>query len=104
MPPISLKFYTDVHIPKQVALQLRKRGVDVVRRQDVAMDDARDLEHLAFATQEQRALVSIDQDFRAQFWEARAAGRQHAGIFRVSTYLQGPDAIGRIVTELFAYF
>jgi hypothetical protein len=34
---MSLEFYTDTHITKQVAVQLRKRGVDVVLCEEVGL-------------------------------------------------------------------
>lgn len=60
---MPLKFYLDAHIPKQIAVQLRNKGVDVVRCQGVGMDDSTDEEHLKYALKEVRALVSLDRDF-----------------------------------------
>ena len=34
---MSIKFYTDTHIARQVAIQLRAKGIDVVRCEDVGM-------------------------------------------------------------------
>ena len=56
-----LKFYTDSHIQKAVADQLRAQGVDVVRCQDVGMADADDLPHLEYATEEGRVVVTNDK-------------------------------------------
>lgn len=101
---MRLKFYTDAHIPKQVAVQLRNRGVDVVRCQEIGMDNEDDLTHLTYATQEGRALVSIDSDFQGHFREYIQSGQSHAGIFSISSNLQGTGAIGRMVKELFVYW
>jgi hypothetical protein len=46
-----LKFYADTHIDKDVAIQLRKKGVDVVRCEDVGMAEADDEAHLDYAAQ-----------------------------------------------------
>lgn len=99
-----LKLYTDVHIPKQVALQLRNRGVDVLRCQDVNMDDASDAEHLEYATLDGRALVSIDRDFHGHHWLSLVENKFHSGIFSVSPDSEGKPSIGRIVTALFDYW
>ncbi|MBL1138289.1 MAG: DUF5615 family PIN-like protein [Chloroflexi bacterium] len=101
---MSLKFYTDAHIPKQVAVQLRNRGVDVIRCQEVGMMDAADPDHLEYASREDRALVSIDRDFQEHYWEWLAQDKPHAGIFKVSRQLQGKRNIGPIVKTLFEYY
>jgi hypothetical protein len=33
----KIKFYTDTHIAKAVAVQLRQKGVDIVRCEEVGM-------------------------------------------------------------------
>jgi hypothetical protein len=92
-----LKFFLDTHIPKAVALQLRGRGVDALRCEEVGMAEASDDELLAFATKEGRAMVSIDADFLRL-----SEGINHAGIFRIPSKYQ--DNVGKIVTELYDYF
>ena len=57
------KFYSDKHIPKAVAKQLRSRGVDIVRCEDVGLGDADDLTHLEYATREGCAVITNDTDF-----------------------------------------
>jgi predicted nuclease of predicted toxin-antitoxin system len=59
----TLKFYLDTHISKQVALQLRQKGVDVVRCEEVGIAAADDEAHLEYAATEGRILISADQDF-----------------------------------------
>ncbi len=100
---MSLRFYADTHIAKQVAVQLRKRGVDIVRCEEVGMAEASDDEHLEYATQEGRALISIDTDFRGKHIDWLMAEKSHAGIFAISEQLQGEGGIGTIVRELFEY-
>ncbi len=102
--PKPLKFYTDTHIPKQVAIQLRNKGVDIVRSEEVGMAEASDAEHLAYSTSEGRVLVSVDRDFRRHGKEWADEGRRHAGIFSVSSDLQGRRSIGRLVNALFEYY
>lgn len=101
---MSLKLYTDTHIAKQVTLQLRAKGVDIVRSEEVDLATASDIEHLRFATREGRAMVSIDRDFRRLHNQILQENLEHSGIFSVSRHLQGRHNIGRIVTELFEYW
>ena len=42
----------DVHMPHAVAIGLRRRGVDVVRAQEVGLADANDDEHMKYARSE----------------------------------------------------
>ena len=56
-------FYTDAHIHYAAVKQLRDKGVDIVRCQDVGMDDASDSEHLTYATDQGRVVVTCDKDF-----------------------------------------
>lgn len=98
-----LKLYTDGHIPKQVAIQLRNRGVDIVRCEEVGLKNASDVDHLTFAAHEGRALISIDRDFEDHYWQWLAQGKPHAGIFKIANTLQGKGSIGHIVMALFEY-
>ncbi len=96
-----LKFYTDTHIAKAVAVQLRSRGVDVVRCEEVGLANADDETHLRYATMQGRAVVTHDQDFlvlNARWFEQ---GRSHSGIFFIQRHLQGN--IGQIVRRLAEY-
>ncbi|MBL8164852.1 MAG: DUF5615 family PIN-like protein [Anaerolineae bacterium] len=59
----TVKFYFDTHIPKAVAIQLRARGVIVIRCEEVGLAEVDDTEHLEYATAEGLTLVSHDRDF-----------------------------------------
>ncbi|MDX2141015.1 MAG: DUF5615 family PIN-like protein [Chloroflexota bacterium] len=97
-----LKFYFDTHIPKAVATQLRQRGVDVVRCEEVGLATAHDLQHLEYATANGRALVTHDEDFLSLDSAWRADGKEHGGIFYFLPHLQGN--VGRIFAELMTYY
>lgn len=45
-----IKFYTDEHVARSVAVGLRRRGVDVLTVPEAAMRGASDIDHLGFAT------------------------------------------------------
>jgi predicted nuclease of predicted toxin-antitoxin system len=96
-----LKIYTDSHIPKAVADQLRAKGVDIVRCQEVGMADADDLPHLEYATGEGRVVVTGDRDFLGLNAEWQAAGREHAGIVFVKPETtRHSRKVGILVSEL----
>jgi hypothetical protein len=101
-PPGTLRLYSDVHIDKAVANQLRMHGVDIVRCQDVGMHHARDDEHLQYATDNHRAVVTSDADFLALDKQWRNNGQEHAGIYFVKAELtnRGSAAIGITVQSL----
>lgn len=98
-----LKFYLDTHIDKQVAIQLRHNGVDVVRCEEVGLAEADDEDHLIYATQEGRVTVTFDQGFRDRAFNWLAAGRSHGGVLICSPVLQGQGAIGAIVQRCLFY-
>ncbi len=80
----QIRFYTDTHIAKAVAVQLRFRGVDIVRCEEVGMAEASDAAHLELAGREGRTIVTADSDFTVLHSAWMAAGRQHAGIVYVT--------------------
>ena len=90
-----IKFYTDSHIAKAIVVQLRNRGVDIVRCQDVGMSDADDEEHLEYATSQGRSVITSDEDFLVLDAQWRRSGTPHAGIIYLPP--DRKDAIGAIV-------
>ena len=100
---MSLKFYFDTHIAKAAAVQLRNKGVDVVRCEEVNMAEAEDEAHLQFAADNERIMVSQDEDFPILNSEWRQQGRRHAGIMYLTHPLQGEAQISHIVKELLFY-
>lgn len=99
----ELKFYTDTHVDKQVAIQLRNRGVDIVRCQDVGLADADDETHLRYATQHDRVLITFDKGFRDRAFTWLAEGKSHGGVFVCKHDLQSEAGIGKIVTMCLFY-
>ena len=60
---------------------LRARGVDVVTAQEVGMIERTDVEHLQFATEQNRVLYSFNRgDFLRLHSLCLVEGRTHAGI------------------------
>lgn len=100
---MTLKFYFDTHIAKSVADQLRTKGVDVLRCEEVGLAEASDETLLEYAVANGYAMVSMDEDFRDWHFKWIAEGKSHLGIFKVSHALEGERGIGQIVKELATY-
>ncbi len=71
-----IRYYLDQHIPSVVANGLRQHGIDVLSAQQANRCGLPDLDQLAFATAQERVMVTFDPDFLA----LHNAGTQHAGI------------------------
>ncbi len=94
----KLKFYTDTHVPKAVAAQLRAQGIEVIRCEDVGLAEVEDGEHLEYATSQGCTLVSHDLDFVQLHSQSVHDGLRHCGIVLFNRKFQGN--IGKLVTEL----
>lgn len=99
---MELKFFTDTHIAKQVTVQLKALGIDIVRCQDVSLEDADDIELLQYAIENERAILTKDDDFLALHRQWQSTNRHHFGIF-YCPYRDRP-AIGLIVKTCWEYY
>ena len=88
-----VRFYTDEHISKAVVAGLRRRGIDVVRAQEVGLRKADDSAHLEFARRGGRVLVTQD----AGFIQRHEQGVEHPGL---AFCQQGSRSIGEIIAGL----
>jgi predicted nuclease of predicted toxin-antitoxin system len=78
---LFVKLYVDRHIIRQLAIDLRGRGYDVLTTEEARKDTAGDLEQLAFATGEKRAILTFNiRDFASLHDQWQASGQTHAGI------------------------
>jgi hypothetical protein len=96
-PPPVLRFYTDTHIARAVAEQLRAHGVDIVRCEEVGLAEASDLEHLDYATQQGRVMITQDKDFLRLHSEWQQQNKSHAGIMFCLPHLRGLKYAGVII-------
>ena len=61
---LFVRLYFDRHIKKQLAIDLRERGFDVLLTEESGLDTAPDEDQLAFATKENRAILTFNiRDF-----------------------------------------
>jgi predicted nuclease of predicted toxin-antitoxin system len=78
---LFIRVYLDRHIMTRLAVDLRGRGYDVLTTQEAGKDTASDEDQLAFATAENRALLTFNiRDFAPLHEAWQAAARPHAGI------------------------
>ncbi len=91
---MAITFHLDEHIPAALANALRHRGIDLTTTTDAGLVGAEDREHLAYATNAGRVVVTQDVDFLGLHSE----GVRHAGIafWRPRTRSIG-DALRRLV-------
>jgi hypothetical protein len=66
----------DQHTPGPVSRGLQRHGIDVLTAQEAGRCHLADAEQLAFATSQQRVMVTFDSDYLA----LHLSGVQHAGI------------------------
>jgi len=71
-----IRYYMDQHFPIQVIQGLRQLGIDVLTAQEAGRCGLPDPDQLAFATAEERVMVTFDTDYLA----LHRSGVQHAGI------------------------
>lgn len=69
-------YYMDEHLPAQVPQGLRRLGIDVLTAREAGRCGLPDPDQLAFATAEERVMVTFDTDDLA----LHRAGVRHAGI------------------------
>lgn len=94
---MSLPFYFDVHVFGAAVIQLRERGVDVIRAQDDGHGKSDDSLVLDRATELERPVVTFDDDF------LREAARRQRGTIEFSgvVYDHQPQmTIGQVVEDL----
>ncbi|MGH9843275.1 MAG: DUF5615 family PIN-like protein [Blastocatellia bacterium] len=94
---MSIKFYTDVHIPFAIVLGLRARNVDVITAQEDGAARLPDPALLDRATALERTLFTQDQDFLTE-----AARRQRDGeyFFGIIFAEQREAPIGKCISDL----
>ncbi len=93
----AVSFYFDEMMPRPAAEQIAKRGYSVVMAVDVGMTQKPDEEHLQYATEQGRILVTFDHPFAGR----TMASQGHAGLICITSARQ--DDFGIIVRLLIAF-
>jgi len=79
MPPLAL--YLDEHIQTSLAEALRARGIDILTTQEAHNMGLEDIQQLAFATKNCRALLSYNKRHFAKIhYQWKDIHKRHAGI------------------------
>jgi len=73
---MPLRFHLDESVHLAVADALRRRGIDVTTPQEAELLGASDAEHLAFANDRERVIITHDSDFLRM----ASQGAPHCGI------------------------
>ena len=87
-----LRLHLDESVNPAIAEGLRLRGIDCTTSREVGLLGASDAEQLAFATSQQRTLVTTDEDFLAL-----APRHPHAGILY---WHQERRSIGEVIRRI----
>jgi predicted nuclease of predicted toxin-antitoxin system len=88
-----VRFHLDEHIPRTIAVALRRHGIDVTTTVEAGLRQQSDSSHLWYASKENRVLVTHDADFL----QLHASGVEHAGIAYCA---MGARSIGQMITML----
>lgn len=98
-----MKLYLDEDISPKVAEILRKKGLDAVSAHETGMLEASDEDQLAFATAEERAMVTRNRDdfitLTVQFFEGL---KPHNGLIIVPYTIPGSE-FGKLAALLMKY-
>jgi len=98
---LHIRFYTDTHIPKQVAIQLRGKGIVVIRCEEVGLAEVDDETHLIYAAENELALITKDIGFMKRHFDWLSESKQHHGIFYCGD--RNIAAVGKIVKSCALY-
>jgi hypothetical protein len=94
---MPLRFFTDEDIHGALASELRKRGFDAVSTVEAGRSSVPDDSQLAWATSEERAIVTFNVgDFALLHTDWIESGRHHSGIV-VSAQRPLGDLLRRLV-------
>jgi len=88
----EVRYHFDEHMPRAVARELRRRGIDVETTADAGLRGEPDYIHLGHAHAQGRVVATEDVDFR----QLHDDGYSHSGI----AYFSGSRSIGEMVELL----
>jgi hypothetical protein len=103
MSGLGIRVYTDEDVDPELAVQLRRRGYDVLSCNEAGNhNQGRDDDwQLRFATSQQRAILVFNNiDFMKRDQEWRVAGREHCGIVAALNTTALGELVRRTVLHL----
>jgi predicted nuclease of predicted toxin-antitoxin system len=93
----AVSFYFDEMMARPAAEQIVKRGYSVVMAVDVGMTQKLDDQHLKYATEQKRIMVTFDHPFAGK----TMSNADHAGLICITGAQQ--DNFGAIIRLLVAF-
>jgi hypothetical protein len=72
----EVRFQLDEHLHNAIAVQLRRRSIDVLTAHEAGLRGASDIDHISVALANRRVFVTVDDDYPT----LAAMGIEHAGI------------------------
>jgi hypothetical protein len=102
---MMLRFYSETHVARAITDQLKTNGVDIVRAEDAGLADASDEEHLVYATNQSRVIITGDSDFLVLDAQWHQVNREHAGVIYIlpEVRLKHRAVVGIVVKTLIFY-
>jgi hypothetical protein len=94
---MGVALYLDVHVPRAIAVQLRRRNVDVLTAIEDRCETLRDEELLERARTLDRVMFTQDIRFKAMAQDWQRQGRHFAGLLFGH---QHGATLGKYVTDL----
>ena len=95
--PRTIKFHLDENCDPRIVAGLRLHGIDVTTAANAGLLHASDHEHLAWALDQERAILTQDADFLRM----AAAGQKHPGIL---FYPDQGRSIGQVIRALHLFW
>jgi predicted nuclease of predicted toxin-antitoxin system len=99
-----MRLVLDEHLDKAIAVELRRRGYDVVAvTEDPALEGMKDQELYDWATQGRRVVATYDASGFRPLIDARSIGGEPAaGVILISPkrHPQGPQSYGAVIRDL----
>ncbi len=80
--PVAL--YMDVHVPRSITVQLRRRGIDVLTSQEDGTRQYADPDLLDRSTELQRLLFTFDDDLLREAARRQSVGPPFGGVIFAS--------------------
>ncbi|MEJ7615327.1 DUF5615 family PIN-like protein [Fervidibacter sacchari] len=94
-----LRIYLDANTSEALADALRREGFEVVRAQEVGLQDAEDITHLSWSSEHGYVLFTFDaKTMPKAIDEWQAMGNEHSGVIICEQMLK--DAVSVIVRRL----